>query len=276
VPVPHPHSSHVLLDTSRRLIIAHRGASAHAPENTIPAFKLAERAGADAIELDVRLTADGVPVVIHDPTLARTTNARGDVESETLEVLQAADAGARFTRDEGLTFPWRGRGIRVPSLEEVAIALPQMPFLIELKTRAAQNAVRTVLWRTGALRRSLTVSFHQGAVETFRGGTTPTGAGRREMVDLFVRSVLRRVPEQVPYDAVFVPRHYMGFEIPVAPFVRAARTLSIAVHSWVENDSSVARALWSAGVTGIVTDDPGALRVVRDSGWAGPPSPPTT
>jgi glycerophosphoryl diester phosphodiesterase len=266
-------SAHVLLDTSRRLIIAHRGASAHAPENTLPAFRLAERAGADAIELDVRLTADGVPVVIHDPTLGRTTNARALVETTPFQDLQSADAGARFTRDQGRTFPWRGRGIRVPSLEEVAAALPQMPLLIELKTRSAQNAVRTVLWRTGALRRALIVSFHHGAVDTFRGGTAVTGAARREMLALLARSVLRRLPPEVPYDAVFVPRHYMGFEVPVAPFVRAARALSIAVHTWVENDSTVARTLWNAGVTGIVTDDPGALRVVRDSGWAGPPSP---
>jgi glycerophosphoryl diester phosphodiesterase len=261
----------VLLDTSRRLIIGHRGASAHAPENTIPSFKLAERAGADAIELDVRLTADEIPIVIHDATLARTTDKSHVVALETFETIQTADAGARFTRDEGRTFPWRRRGIRVPSLEEVITALPDMPFLIELKTRTAQNAVRRVLWRTGALRRSLVVSFDEGAVGSFRDGTSATGAGRSEVISLLVRSLFRRFPARVPYDAIFVPRRYLGFEVPIEPFARAAHALSIPLHSWVENDANVARALWSRGVTGIVTDDPGALRVVRDSGSGSQP-----
>jgi glycerophosphoryl diester phosphodiesterase len=265
-----PHASdrpaHILLDTTRRLIIGHRGAAAHAPENTLPSFKLAQRAGADVLELDVRLSADGVPVVIHDPTLLRTTGRALTVADEPFSRIREADAGARFTRDAGRTFPWRGRGILVPSLEEVANELPLMPLLIELKVRGADEAVRRVLWRTGALNRSLLVSFDHRAVHAFRDGTTPTGAGQREMIALFIRSYLRRFPRRVPYQAVFVPRRHWGFDIPPAPFTRAGRALGIAVHTWVENDPIVARHLWSTGITGIVTDDPGALRVSRDSG----------
>ncbi len=93
-----------------------------------------------------------------------------------------------------------------------------------------------------------------------------TGAGQTEMVTLFARALLRRLPSRVPYQAVFVPRRYWGFAIPPTPFTRAGRQLGIAVHTWVENDPIVARQLWSLGITGIVTDDPGALRVSRDSG----------
>ena len=258
--------SHILLDTTRRLIIAHRGASAHAPENTIPAFRLAERAGADAIELDIRMTADGIPVVMHDPTLLRTTGRRHAVASSTFATLRDVDAASRFTRDGGRTFPWRGRGIQVPSLEEVVLALPRMPLLIELKVRGAETAVRDVLERTDALTRAVLVSFDHGAVTSFRGTSVPTGAGQREMLSLFARSVLHVLPRAVPYQAVFVPRRYWGIAIPPAPFTRAARALPIAVHTWTENDPIVARQLWSSGVSGIVTDDPGALRVSRDSG----------
>ena len=257
---------HILLDATRRLIIGHRGAAAHAPENTIPSFRLAERAGADVLELDVRLTADAVPVVIHDPTLYRTTGRPLVVSAEPFARLRDADAGARFTRDGGRTFPWRGRGVTIPSLEEVALALPTMPLAIELKVRGAEAEVRRVLWRTGALPRSLVVSFDERAVHAFRDGTTPTGAGRREMIALLVRSLIRRLPTSVPYDAVFVPRRYWGVNIKPAPFVRAGRALGIAVHTWVENDPVVARALWRSGITGIVTDDPGAIRIARDSG----------
>jgi glycerophosphoryl diester phosphodiesterase len=257
---------HILLDTTRRLIIGHRGAAAHAPENTIAAFKLAERAGADVIELDVRLSADNVPVVIHDPTLYRTTGRSLIVAEQPFGRIREVDAGARFTRDGGRSYPWRGRGVTIPSLEEAALALPTMPLLIELKTRRAETEVRRVLWRTGALSRSLLVSFDERAVASFRDGTTPTGAGRREMVGLLARSLLGRLPARVPYEAVFVPRRYWGFEIQSAPFVRAGRALGIAVHTWVENDPIVARGLWRSGITGIVTDDPGALRFARDAG----------
>jgi glycerophosphoryl diester phosphodiesterase len=257
---------HVLLDPARRLIIGHRGAAAHAPENTIPSFRLAERAGADVIELDVRLTADDVPVVIHDPTLYRTTGRPLIVAHEPFERLRAADAGARFSPDRGRTYPYRGRGVRIPSLEEVATALPKMPLLIDVKARGAEPAIRRVLWRTGALHRALIVGFDEAAFRSFRDGTTVTGAGRAEMASLLVRSLLRRLPARVPYDAIFLPRRYWGIEISPIPFVRAGRALGFPVHTWVENDPIVARALWRSGITGIVTDDPGALRVARDSG----------
>ena len=97
-----------LLDLSARPVIAHRGASAYAPENTLPAFELAVQQGADAFELDVRLTRDGAPVVIHDDTLERTTDLTGPVRARTLAELRAADAGHWFTPDGGRTMPFRG------------------------------------------------------------------------------------------------------------------------------------------------------------------------
>src|SRR5215218_5885046 len=91
--------SNPLLDLSARPVIAHRGASGSAPENTLAAFELAVRQGADAFELDVRLTADGVPVVLHDPTLDRTSDYRGPLAALRAADLRAIDAGARFSPD---------------------------------------------------------------------------------------------------------------------------------------------------------------------------------
>src|SRR5215208_5368632 len=101
---------HPLLDPHRRPIVGHRGNAAHAPENTMESFRQALAAGAECIELDVRQSADGVPVLIHDPTLDRTTDATGTVATLPADRIRAADAGARFTLD-GLTFPYRGRGL---------------------------------------------------------------------------------------------------------------------------------------------------------------------
>jgi glycerophosphoryl diester phosphodiesterase len=94
----------ILTDPGARPVVAHRGASAHAPENTLAAFEDALRLGVDALEFDVRVTADGVPVVHHDATLDRTTDAAGLVAARTLAALRSADAGARFTRDAGAPF----------------------------------------------------------------------------------------------------------------------------------------------------------------------------
>src|SRR5690606_12685783 len=109
------------------------------PENTLHAFTRAHGLWhADMLELDVRATADGHCVVIHDPTVDRTTNATGDVASMTLAELKQLDAAHHFTRDGGRTFPLRGQGITVSTIDEVLHALPDMPITIEVKTAAAQ------------------------------------------------------------------------------------------------------------------------------------------
>src|ERR671922_2761538 len=108
-----------LLDLDAHPIIAHRGASGSAPENTVAAFELAARQGADAFELDVRLTADEVPVVLHDPTLGRTTDGQGPLSALGISELEQVDAGFSFSADWGRTFPFRAAGIRIPRLVDV-------------------------------------------------------------------------------------------------------------------------------------------------------------
>jgi glycerophosphoryl diester phosphodiesterase len=127
-----------LTDLAARPVIAHRGASGYAPENTLSAFELAIAQGADALELDVRLTADGVPVVIHDATLERTTGRPAKVGDLSLDQLLEADAGERFSPDRGKTFPFRGRGLLIPTLQDVLRAFPATPLLIDLKESRAQ------------------------------------------------------------------------------------------------------------------------------------------
>src|SRR6266704_6290544 len=116
----------------RPLRIAHRGASARAPENTLAAFAEAVRLGANAIELDVHLTADGVPVVIHDGTVDRTTNGRGEVAAMTLKDLRRLDAGAWFSS--------RFRGERIPTLEEsLEFARGRCAMNVEIKEPPARK-----------------------------------------------------------------------------------------------------------------------------------------
>src|SRR5262245_1416540 len=104
-------------DSSVPLVFAHRGGCAIGPENTLAAFDRGVAAGADGLELDVRLSSDGIPVVHHDPNLDRTTNLSGPVANYTAEQLKRADAAYRFGSDHG--HPLRGQGVGVPTLAEV-------------------------------------------------------------------------------------------------------------------------------------------------------------
>src|SRR6476661_6007058 len=110
---------HPFCAASRPLVFAHRGGSALAPENTIAAFENGLALGADGLELDVHLSRDGIVVVHHDAMLERTTNLQGPVSDRTAGELARADAGF-FFRDRG-GFPFRGRGIGVPTLADVLL-----------------------------------------------------------------------------------------------------------------------------------------------------------
>ncbi len=250
-----------LLDLSARPIIAHRGASGEAPENTMPAFELALQQGADAIELDVRLTADGVPVVLHDPTLDRTTNHQGLLRAVSVDRLRAIDAGARFTPDRGRTYPFRGIGVQVPTLAEVLRAFPLTPFLIELKEAEAQEPVKRVLLEEEAVLRAVLASEEGGALTSFREPPFSVAACGGEIGALYRAVLFRRIPAAVPYRALSVPTRHRGLPVPTRAFVAAARRLGCPVHVWTVNDAAAARRLWTVGVCGIVTNFPERMRV---------------
>lgn len=126
------------------LVVAHRGASAYLPENTMAAYARAVELGADAVEVDVHLTADGQMVLIHDETVDRTTDGAGAVAEMTLAELRALDAGHRFTDADG-AFPHRGTGLTIPSLPEVLDWLPEgVGLVVEIKARAADAVVEAL------------------------------------------------------------------------------------------------------------------------------------
>ena len=249
-----------LLDLTARPIIAHRGASGEAPENTMAAFERALEQGADAIELDVRLTADGVPVVLHDPTLDRTTSHRGPLGAVTADQLRDIDAGARFTADGGRTYPFRGTGVQIPALTEVLRAFPLMPFLIEIKEPEAQEAVKRVLLEEGAVLRSVLASEHGAALTGFREPPFAVAACAGEIGSLYRAALFRRVPATVPYNALSVPVRHRGLPVPTRAFIAAARRLGCPVHVWTVNDPRRARRLWASGAAGIVTNFPDRIR----------------
>jgi glycerophosphoryl diester phosphodiesterase len=149
------------------IVVAHRGASGHAPENTMESFQLAVEAGADAIELDVHLTADEKLAVIHDDTLDRTTNATGAISDLTVAKIRKADAGAQFTAPDG-SHPFAGRRLKVPTLSEVLDWLPEgIGLVVEVKARRAVDACVEAL-RSSAVRaagRASLISFDEASID---------------------------------------------------------------------------------------------------------------
>jgi glycerophosphoryl diester phosphodiesterase len=258
-----------LLDLSARPVIAHRGASGYAPENTLPAFELAVRQGADAFELDVRLTGDKVPVVIHDPTLERTTDGRGSIATQTLAQLRRLDAGARFSQDARRTFPFRAAGVVIPTLAEVLRAFPEMPVLLDIKESLAQDAVRRVLLEERAVDRCVLASDDAAALAVFTAGQFSRAASPREIAALFWGTIPHAIWGGVgqgpspSYRLLSVPVRHRGIPVPTRAFLSAARRLGCPVHVWTVNDTSLAQRLWRAGVAGIVTNLPDRMRAVR-------------
>ncbi|HKO15027.1 MAG TPA: glycerophosphodiester phosphodiesterase family protein [Gemmatimonadaceae bacterium] len=254
----------VLLEPDAHPVIAHRGNSAHAPENTLAAFDQALAAGADALELDVRLTRDGAVVVLHDPDLVRTTGVQGLVGEMDLAAVELLDAGARFTPDGGRSFPYRGTGLKVPLLEEVLERYAQTPLIIEPKAPEVLQPLRQLLERHAALDRTLVDAALDAAVLPLRGGSVATGASMREVARLLARSCLPKMPSRLPYRALCIPLSYQGMPVPAAWLARRTRAAGVVTHVWTIDDPVVAARLWRAGVQGIITNDPARMLRARE------------
>ena len=249
--------------------LAHRGASARAPENTLEAFRLAVESGAGGLELDVHLTRDGHVVVIHDPTLDRTTNTTGAVAEMTLDELREPDAGHRFSPD-GDSLPYRGLGLRIPTLAEVLREFPGVALNIDMKADrpGIEAAVLEVLREAGAEGRALVVSSRRSTVRRFRRiseGRISTGASRWETGIFFLLSNLRLERLLRPaYDALQVPLSHRGIPLVTRRFVEAAHAAGVRVDAWTINGDDEMRRLLDLGVDVIMTDRPETLSEVLD------------
>jgi glycerophosphoryl diester phosphodiesterase len=248
--------------------LAHRGASKMAPENTMEAFRLGIEAGAGGLELDVHLTRDGRVVVIHDPTVDRTTGGTGAVAEMTLDELRALDAGHRFNPDDGADFPYRGRNVRVPTLAEVLRVFPGVVVNIDMKADrpAIEASVLRVLREAGAGGRALVVSSRYSAVRRFRkisGGSIATGASRLEVGVFYLFSRLRLEWLLRPaYDALQVPPKHRGIPLVTRRFIDAAHARGVRVDAWTISGVDEMYRLLDLGVDVIITDRPATLAEV--------------
>ena len=256
---------------------AHRGASARAPENTLEAFRLAAMSGVRGLETDVHMTLDGHVVAIHDDSVDRTTNGNGLVRAMTLAELKDLDAGYRFTADGGVTYPYRGRGVRVPQIREIFREFPGLGVNIEIKEDqpGVEEALLRVIEEEGARDRALVVSGKARPVARFRKlsrGRVRTGASALEIATFFYLSRMRLEGLlRPPYDALQVPAEHRGTPVVTPRFLEAAHRRGVRVDVWTIDDPEEMRRLLDLGADGIMTNRPEVLgEMLRDSPWRMP------
>lgn len=242
------------------MLVAHRGGSLLAPENTIAAFRMAvDEWWADMLELDVRLTRDGEVVVIHDPTIDRTTDGSGAVAELSLEEIRAFDAGYRFVDLSGEA-AYRGRGVVIPTLDEVLTEFRDVRINVEAKEPAVAAPLMRVVERHAAEHRVLIAAEFEGSRRGARGYSGPWGAS---YVQVLLFWLLHRLPGGSPYtpraDIFQVPERRGRLRVVTPRFVREAHRLSIPVQVWTVNREEDMRRLLAWGVDGVQTDRPDLL-----------------
>lgn len=255
-------------DAARRtLVMAHRGGAGLWPENTAHAFRQAAALGVDVLEMDLHATSDGVLVVIHDATVDRTTNGAGAVKALTLAELKKLDAGYRWTADDGRTFPFKGKGITVPTLREVLEEFPKMRLNIDIKQ--AQPSLAKSFCRT--LRESGAANSAQSRVTVASFSSEVIGEFRRECPEVGTSASMDEVLAlasdlQAGRDIaagktrlVQVPERAFGQGWLTAELVAAAHRGGVEIHVWTVNDETAMRRLLALGVDGIMTDYPDKL-----------------
>jgi glycerophosphoryl diester phosphodiesterase len=251
------------------LFFAHRGGSGLAPENTLPAFEKGVSFGADALELDIQNTRDEEIVVIHDPTVDRTTNGTGPVASYTLEELRQLDAGYRFSSDGGATYPYRGQGVVIPTLREVFERFPTLRVNIDLKESNPERERRlwALIQEYQAEERTLVASgdLHPPIVR-FRQmstGRVATSASEAEIRRFFYAAKLFATRWlHIEYDALQIPEAHQGITVASPSLIKAAHRLGLDVHVWTVDDRPAMERLLARGVDGLMTDRPDVLAEV--------------
>lgn len=257
----------------RPRVIGHRGSCGTCPENTILSFQQAVADGADILEMDIHLSRDGEIIVIHDPTVDRTTDGTGAVADRTFAELRELDAGYCFTPDKGKTFPFRGQGINIPTLVEVLEAFPTIPLNIEVKVdnNVLVDKFLDLIRHYNRLKDVMVVAaaYHQPLADRLRAlePRLVTSHSRWEVIKFLVCTRLHAPELFTPASrALQVPLRTRWVEVVTPNFVRYAHQRGMEVHVWTINEEAQMKRLLAMGVDALFSDFPGRLRKLVDSG----------
>lgn len=261
-------------DHDRPLVIAHQGGELLAPSNTMTAFEKAAEMGVDVLETDIHITKDGHLVTIHDPSVDRTTNGKGNVADLTLAEIQKLDAGYHFKDLEG-NYSFRGMGVYIPTVEEMFQTFGDLKIEIEIKDDNPPEKIDEIaskLWdlieKYQMEDKILIGSFDQDILKTFdkyANGRVAITAGRQEVKNfvVFHKFFLRNL--YVPtVDAFQIPVEDSGFDLTDQKLIDGAHRLGMEVHYWTIDNPDTMRRLIDAGADGILTNRPDLLLKLLD------------
>ena len=254
------------LERSTPIAFAYRGGGGEAPENTLPAFEAAVAMGFRYLETDVHLTRDGVLLAFHDSSLERLTDRTGRIGELTLADVREADAGHAFTLDGGRTFPFRGTGVVVPTLEELLTRWDDVYLNIDAKADDTVAPLVGLVSRLNALGRVCIGSFSDRRVARIRAlarGRICSSMGQVATGMAYIASRSGRMPG-FHADCLQVPQRWGALRID-RRFVNAAHRAGLPVHVWTVDDESEMELLLDLGVDGIMTDRPRLLKRVLES-----------
>lgn len=247
---------HPFLDHPGPIAFAHRGGAGEAPENTLVAFEIAVTLGYKYLETDAHITRDGVLVAFHDDRLDRVTDRRGAIAGLAVTEVEAADAGYAFSPDGGGTFPFRGRGVRVPRLDDLLVRWPDVRVNIDPKADACVVPLAELLDRLHAWDRVCIGSFSDRRLRRIRElgrGRACTSMGPHAVALARVTATFGLMP-RLGADCLQVPTHRGPVPIVTERFVMAAHRAGLAVHVWTINDEPTIDRLLELGVDGVMSD----------------------
>ena len=228
------------------------------------AFEKAAELPIDGLEMDIHATKDGVLVVSHDDSLERMTNGEGKIQDHTLDELRQLDAGYRFSTDGGKTFPFRGQGLTIPTMEEVLKRFSALWINVDIKAHEKEAAEKfcALISKFNAHERLCVGSFSTKTVKYFRDlcPQVVTIATIVEIATLLILSKLRLEklfqgghPIQAPPQE---KRWGITLDVVTSRFLDAAHKRKTAVHLWTINEKSEMKRFVENGVDGIITDHP--------------------
>ncbi|MFK7897467.1 MAG: glycerophosphodiester phosphodiesterase family protein [Myxococcota bacterium] len=256
---------HSFFDVPHPTVIGHRGSAGTCPENTLVSFEAALEAGAHILESDVHISRDGVPILLHDPDLDRISDQSGQACDFTWAELQEVDAGYAF-EDAGGAHSFRGKNIRIASLEQAFDAFPEARFNLEIKC-AGDAAIAATLDLVASQDREHQTLIAAGEDPIMadvrkllaRHSSAPAmGASLGEIVGA-VSSALNGEAMPSGVMALQIPSEFAGQPLATRELIDHAHAHAVAVHVWTINDLEEIEALLALGVDGIVTDFPGQM-----------------
>lgn len=257
----HPYYSEA---NNHLLVIAHQGGDGVWPGETMFAYQNARDLGVDVLEMDIHITADKKLILMHDETVDRTTDGTGEIESMKLDELKKLDAAYDWSPDGGQTYPYRGKGLKVATLEEVFQAFPEMRMTIEVK-RSARSMTKPfcdLIREYNMQDKVLVASFYDERLKEFRDecpGIATSSAKNETTVFVLLTKAFLGGFYSPKFFALQVPEESGGITVMTPGFVRAAHARNLAVEPWTINDEETMRKLIEWGVDGIITDRPDIL-----------------